>query len=73
MPVSIYFVTPNDPRICTVVSFEKRLIAVKVNILTHIESKSRMTFDILLKEYCGKIYHFGKKMQKIAKDVIFKF
>jgi hypothetical protein len=35
--------------------------------------KSRMTFDILLKEYWGKIYHFGKEMQKIAKDVIFKF
>ena len=50
MPVSIYFVPPNDPRICTVISFEKRLITVKVNILTHIESKSRMTFDILLKE-----------------------
>jgi hypothetical protein len=44
-----------------------------MNILTHIESKSRMTFDILLKEYWGKIYHFGKKMEKIAKDVIFKF
>ena len=51
MPVSIYFVPPNDPRICTVIPFEKRLITVEVNILTHIESKSRMTFDILLKEY----------------------
>ena len=30
MPVSIYFVPPNDPRICTVISFEKRLITVKV-------------------------------------------
>ena len=71
MPVSIYFVPPNDPRICTVISFEKRLITVKVNILTDIESKSRMTSDILIvKRILRKNISFWKKN---AKDVIFNF
>jgi hypothetical protein len=70
MPVSIYFVPPNDPRICTVISFEKRLITVKDAVQSVCKQRLCLHFGIQnIEFYSTTIYIFMiLEYNKLSRD-----
>ena len=70
MPVSIYFVPPNDPRICTVISSEERLITVKDAVQSVCKQRLCLHFGIQnIEFYSTTIYIFMiLEYNKLSRD-----